>query len=267
MKNEMAEVIKRLEKEGADAIRGDFAEIKPNQLSAYYGIDWISQYKWDGWFVALVVQNQVGTMYSRTKKYRVNLDCKGLTDNIYIGELIENTEWSYLFHNGQWHGKLIIFDVLFRSKNYLSEMNKLADRIKVDWIKVALTDLRSPQIVYEEAVKIGFEGVVITNLLTGEKIKVKKVIEREYIIMGYLKSTSGTAIKKGGMIAGFIYGDGKKEIGRCGSMPHELKIDMYLHPKRYLGKTVVISGKQLFKSGALRHPAFNGFRDAADKKL
>lgn len=267
MKKTIQDYIKILDKEGADGIRMDFTEIRPNELHNFNAKGWVSQYKWDGWFVALVVINGKGTLYSRKNKYRENLDCKGLPDNIYMAELIENTEWSYKFQGGKYHGKLILFDVMFRRKDYLDEMYDMKKFDLPDWIQVAEYTIQSPVEAFEQAVKWGFEGIILVNIKTGERIKVKKIIEGDYVIMDFLKSDSATAIKKGGMVASLMYGDGKRIIGKCSSMPHELKIDMYRHPKKYIGRTVVISGREEFKSGALRHSAFERFRDTVDKKL
>jgi len=69
------------------------------------------------------------------------------------------------------------------------------------------------------------------------------------------------------MVRCLIYGDGKKTIGKCSSMNHELKQDMFNNKKKYLGKTIKVSGKERFKSGALRHPSFICFRDVKDKVI
>ena len=267
MKNAMQDYIKILDKEGADGIRMNFTEIRPNQLHTLDSKEYAAQYKWDGWFVALVAINGVGTLYSRKNKYREGLDCKGLPDNIYSAELIENTEWSYKFASGKAHGKIIILDMLFKPKGYLEEMVKLGNTILPKGYAVCGYREGNLVDIYKDAIRFGFEGLVLINLKTGERIKVKKVIEGDYVIMGFEISDSATAIKKGGMVRSLMYGDGKRIFGKCSSMPHEMKIDMYRHPKKYIGLTAVISGRERFKSGALRHPAFEGFRDKLDKKI
>lgn len=276
MKNQVwdvaiADIVKILNREGADGIRMNFDELRPNDLRSLNWQEWVEQWKWDGWFVAVVVKDGIGTMYSRKNKYRTGLDCKGLPDNVYLAELIENTEWSYKFENGKYHGKLIILDMLFKNKSYLDELDILrAEKIRgklPDYIQITCVVQGNIEDIFKRAVALGFEGIVLVNINTGERIKVKKVIEGDYVIMGFLESDSNTAAKKGGMVASLQYGDGKRIIGKCSSMPHEMKIDMYRHPKKYIGRTVVISGREKFRSGALRHSAFERFRDEADKRI
>jgi len=257
----MEEMIEKLEKEGADAIRFECEEIPPDDIGEFAEDGWIAEPKWDGWFVALAVKDRKGVMYSRAKKYREGIDCSGLDDGIYVGELIENTEWSFKFQNGKYHGKLVLFDIISRDGSYLERLQRLREKKRPDWILVVDVLPEISKEVFEKVVSEGFEGLVLVDLNSGKRIKVKKVIEDDFVIMGFIESNSATAKAVGGMVQAIEYGDGKKVIGQCGSMPHWLKIDMYKNPQKYLGRVVTIRGKERFKSGALRHPAFVCFRD------
>ena len=269
--------IEQLEKGGSDAIRSDFREVSPDNIHTLEAQEekvWIVQAKWDGWFVALVVENGNGTMYSRKKRYRENLDCGNMPDGIYLGELIENTQWSYQFKNGAFHGKLMLFDIYDYDGDYIDAYQHLVRLLTtfpewVDVVRLEKVEDCGIEGAFKKLVAEGYEGVIVTDVsLTvthGCKVKIKRVIEDDFEIMGFEESTSDTAKKHGGMVAAIIYGKDGKRLGRCGSMPHDLKIDMYKNPDKYLGKVVVIRGKERFKSGALRHPAFDRFRDEADK--
>ena len=254
------EAIAILEKSGAEGLRMDFDEVQPDELSKFTTAEgWRAQVKWDGWFVALVVKDGKGTMYSRKTKYREGLDCSGLKDNIYFAELIENTQWSYKFRDGQYHGKLVLFDALEKDKGYKEFLEDLR-RVKLpDWILVVEDGLGEPKQVFEEAVKQGFEGVILIN--NGSRIKVKKIIEDDYTILDIQMSDSVTAKRVGGMAKAIVYGKEGKVLGQVGSMPHQLKIAMFQNPKSYIGRVVTVRGKERFKSGALRHPAFVCLRE------
>jgi len=50
-------------------------------------------------------------------------------------------------------------------------------------------------------------------------------------------------------------------------MTSNLRIDMFNNPNKYIGRVVEIRGKKMFKSGLLRHPAFNKFREDKQSKM
>ena len=80
-----------LEKHGANGLRDllyKFKDYNPDDLYLLNPEDFVMQPKWDGWFTATLVENGIGTMYSRTKRYRENLYCEGLKEEVYFGELI-----------------------------------------------------------------------------------------------------------------------------------------------------------------------------------
>lgn len=259
---DLKEALNILEKEGAEGLRMDFDEVAPEEVGKFTRADgWRAQPKWDGWFVALVVENGKGVIYSRKTRYREGLDCTGLKDNIYFAELIENTQWSYKFKEGAYHGKLVIFDALNKDVPYNDFLNRLKATIRPDWILVAHYLHEEPKEAFATAVDVGYEGIILLKIDGTMRLKVKKVIEDDYTILGIENSTSDTSIRLGGMAKALIYGKDGKELGRCGSMPHELKVSMFLHPEAFIGRMVTVRGKERFKSGALRHPAFVCLRE------
>lgn len=263
----LKEAKKILNQKGADGLRDllyNFKEILPDDLHTLNPEDYTIQSKWDGWFTATLVENGKGTMYSRNKRYKENLDCKGLNDNIYFGELIENTQWSFNFKNGTYHGKLIIFDILIKDKGLIDFIS--IDNCKLNWIETIITkDSNNLKKTFDRIISEGFEGIILINKKTGERIKVKKIIEDDFEILGFEISDSETAKRVKGMIKNFIYGKDGKKIGKCCGMPEKLKIDMFHNPDKYIGRIVKISGKEQFSSGALRHPNFVCIRSMLDK--
>jgi hypothetical protein len=51
------------------------------------------------------------------------------------------------------------------------------------------------------------------------------------------------------------------QVMRVGQMPFSIRLELTLHPKKYLGKVVEIKGFERFQSGALRHASFIKFRN------
>jgi len=167
-------ILESLEKKGAEFMRYKFKEMLPTELNNDY-CNMLLQPKWDGWFMALYVKNGIGTLYSRTCKYREGLDCNGLKDNIYLGELIENTQWSYNFEKGKYHGKFIIFD----SVNESEFRNELLPK----WVEIIVSIPMNPLDAYNDCINMGFEGMVMVDYHNNIRIKVKKIIEDDFVIM------------------------------------------------------------------------------------
>lgn len=254
-----------LKKQGADGIRNDIEDVSPDLLKNYtLDHHWVSQYKYDGWFVALYVKDGKGIMFSRKNTYRKDVDCTGLPDNIYFGELLENTQWSYRFKNGALHGKFIVFDQVIKPEGYIISLERLRKANQCSWVAVVDTiSDKEPIDAFADAINQGFEGIILYR--DGVRVKIKKVIEDDFVIMGFDISNSKTAGIKGGLVRAFHFGRDGKEIGKCGTMAENIRKAMFEHPEQFLGKTCVIRGKERFSSGALRHPSLVCIRDPQDK--
>lgn len=253
-----------LDKYGADGIRGevfDFSEVDEAELP---GIEGIPVPKWDGWFTAIVVEGEVGTMYSRGKRYREGLVCKGMEDGLWCGELIENTSWSYKFQGGKFHDKWVAY--------YCSANPCATPELKLKWLqKHAYPDWAmpvnpmwgvKPDKAFAMCVKDDWEGIVVYRA-DGTLVKCKKRFERDFVIMGFEQSEAPSY--KGKMVKAIVYGDGKKEIGKVGSMDQELRTKFFQEPEKYIGTVFTAGGKGIFESGAMRHPWFVCLREDRPK--
>lgn len=98
--------------------------------------------------------------------------------------------------------------------------------------------------------------------------RMKKVLTMDYVVVGFNPSTAKT--KAGKMVqsiqAGLIVNGVMKVVANIGGLDHALSSDMFKDPGKYLGRVFEAEGKDLFESGALRHPNFLRFRDDKDPK-
>ena len=135
---------------------------------------------------------------------------------------------------------------------------------------------------FKQYIKQGYEGIVIKDIdkdfSSEEWLKQKKVLTDEFIIMGYEFGNAdwhwikNYQIPKTGVVGNIICGLWKDDklvrVMRVGQMPFSVRLELTLHPKKYLGRVVEIKGFERFQSGALRHASFIRFRnDISAKQL
>jgi hypothetical protein len=107
------------------------------------------------------------------------------------------------------------------------------------------------------------EGVVLkesTSCFGDPWVRIKPIYDVDYVVMGFNQSEA--AKYKGRMIKSIkagLYIDGKiTHVCNVGGMSEKERSHMYQFPNAYLGNVITASGKDVFKSGALRHPNFVG---------
>lgn len=101
----------------------------------------------------------------------------------------------------------------------------------------------------------------------------KKVVTMDYVIMGFNQSDApkyvGRMVKS---IIGGLYINGvlAEVIDVGGGLNESTRTDMFKNPKRYVKQVMECEGKDVFASGALRHPSFRRLRpdkQASDCRL
>jgi len=147
---------------------------------------------------------------------------------------------------------------------------------------------------YKQVVSAGGEGIILKDLTSkyeqGERpntwIKVKKMITSDVVIMGFepaekwyaepgKRGHDGVLYKDGkttkyydkGWIGGIKYGKYKggvlTYIGECSGMTDEVREDMTLHPKKYIGKVMEINAQFRFVKDGVK----GGYRHAVYMKM
>ncbi len=159
-----------------------------------------------------------------------------------------------------------------------SRLNKLLIKLQekhLQSIEYKIIRAQKIPVVFRQYIKQGYEGIVIKDIdkdfSSEEWWKQKKVLTDEFIIIGYeFSNTEWEYIKnykipKKGVVGNIICGlwkDNKLvKVMRVGQMPFSVRLELTLHPKKYLGRVVEIKGFERFESGALRHASFIRFRN------
>jgi len=171
--------------------------------------------------------------------------------------------------------KLIVFDYEIeglplheRLAKALSLVFRL-QQIGIDWVDfiegdVAFDCEHSVDVIkeYLSGDRVGkVEGVVLkqADSMFGDTwVRIKPIYDMDYVVLGFNQSDSdkyrGRMIKS---IRAGIYINGElTEVCQVGGMNEAERSDMYQNPDKYIGKVFTATGKDIFKSGALRHPNY-----------
>ena len=198
------------------------------------------------------------------------LDCAELSGTIHRKELKgDNTKV-----------KLFVFDCLQiadkkitdRSLRYrLSELLQISHKLQSEHIVIlpySTTPLQKRKL-YDKVIATGGEGIMLKRLdapyMEGERpsnswYKAKKSATYDCVITGFSKGNGKYNNQIGAVIFG-QYVQGKLiELGQTSGMTDDIRQDMSINPKKYLGKVVTIKGMERLKSGAIRHPQYGGLR-------
>ena len=94
----------------------------------------------------------------------------------------------------------------------------------------------------------------------------KRVHERDFVLVDFEEPKVEAHVGRlvGSAVIGH-YVDGELvTIGKVSAgFDHEIRREMFLDPEAFIGRVMKVRGHGVFKSGAMRHPVFNGWH--ADK--
>lgn len=216
----------------------------------------------------------------------------GLEGTVLDGEILalgkDSAELSGLVHRKDVDSdntkvKLFVFDILSFSgkkitdrplRHRLSELLQISPKLQSEHIAILpySTTPAQKRKLYDKVIATGGEGIMLKNLdasyIEGERpshtwYKAKKSATYDCVITGFSTgkgkyNTQIGAVKFGQYVEGKLI-----ELGQASGMSDDIRRDMSINPKKYLGKVVTIKGMERLKSGAIRHPQFGGMR--ADK--
>jgi ATP-dependent DNA ligase len=123
--------------------------------------------------------------------------------------------------------------------------------------------------LYESVLASGGEGIMLKRLdaeyIEGERpsnnwYKAKKSATYDCVVMGFSLGKGKYNSQVGAVKFGQYVGGKLLELGQASGMSDDIRRDMSVNPKKYLGKVVTIKGMERLKSGAIRHPQFGGIR-------
>jgi ATP-dependent DNA ligase len=124
---------------------------------------------------------------------------------------------------------------------------------------------QAPELWEEYIVKHGWEGLVFIKE-DGSLGRCKKLVTMDYVVLDVATSDSDSYAGQARALIGGLYENGElvKKVSISGLTEFQ-RGDFMRRKKELIGRVFEAEGRELFKSGALRHPSFLRFRD--DKML
>lgn len=279
--------------------QGCAGSIHPDKIKEFDFVPqrYIAEEKYDGIWCAVVFDGsgEVSLM-SRTLKEKDNEQLRSLREylktalnlknSVLVGELAFSSQKGTEYAKKYGHHKIDLFDIsvldgkelydkrLLKRKEILYTLVSKLDAKWVDtaWFKIVVSAAKVREL-YVAVVEAGGEGLIIkdlddTDYRRGGKspywYKIKKVVDMDYVIMGFTESNSVDYRTKGfvGGIIGGLYVNGEL-VQKCviGSMTDYWRAEFYKHPSIYVHKVMTCNGFEVFRSGALRHSSFAGLHD------
>jgi len=103
-----------------------------------------------------------------------------------------------------------------------------------------------------------YEGFVLKDPITQSFYKFKRTWTVDYVIMGFNGSESLTYKESGvaSIQCGLYVGGKLAHVGNAGGLTDEERFAFHEGDAFFIGKVIEVSGKQIFDSGAVRHPNF-----------
>ena len=226
-----------------------------------------------------------GTVTSRNDTTLGRIDLKTDEDFVLVGEYLIRTPWSV--ETGR-TGTFLAFDILVDRGEDVSGLPLLERKYRtarvvgslgpavnaLPWYLLCSPSDRS--IIYRTVDDMwrefvtggGWEGLVFKSAgAYGEGWgRMKRVHERDFVLVDFEEPKVEAHVGRlvGSAVIGH-YVDGELvTIGKVSAgFDHEIRREMFLDPDAFIGRVMKVRGHGVFKSGAMRHPVFNGWH--ADK--
>ena len=247
--------------------------------------NYFAQSKCDGIFVSVESDGKKNTILSRNnkeKEYPLPILPKG---TLITGELGYGSEESTKRLEEIGHEFMDVYDILMlngKSTAGFPDWERF-QMLKIFISKLPKKDQKFFIVVpcytkdFVKHYRKEHEGLVLKSMSPDSEykagttntdwIKAKHEYDFDMILMDYEISTAETKTKvpmAKNLIVG-QYVDGKlKEMTKVGSLPLDLCVDVVKNWSDYMGRVLTVHGYKRFKSGAVRHPSFAGWRDDKD---
>lgn len=236
------------------------------------------QLKYDGWWDRVEILDGVVQHYSQTGRLFKEHTCSDRSFRAtLIGEHMMGTQWSQ--EPGRL-GKTYLFDCWRWGETELREIN-YRDRYRIARLAPAsLSELFEPVTTYRidhwkelwdvQVVGGAYEGLVYrkgSDDVTGIVYREKLTLTSDYTCLGFVQGQGKFANTLGAILIGDVFGvpiltdSGDQATVSGGTMTDEERLKVWDNQPFYLGKIFEASGKARFKSGLLRHPNFERWRN------
>ena len=268
----------------ADVARPPFEDLEPGATPGTYDV---VELKADGRFAIVIVRNGTATAWSRHGKQSGSpRTISKLADGIYLGEHIFGTNWA---KRSGLDDSLWLFDLVelcgedmrsnpLETRRYLlkdafskagASVSDMRVRIAAQYAVWDWSWLWTSKVYMPPEGKLRWEGLIFKRKSDayGECWgRMKKTVTQDYVCMGRNPGGGRYAGVAAASIIGGLYVNGKL-APKCSVMGinDQLRYDIWEHPEKYIGRVFEAEGKELFATGALRHPNFKRWRDDKPK--
>jgi len=223
------------------------------------------QMKYDGFWVMLhIIDGEMRVVSSGAEVRKViNIPDDGFDDTILIAEWIFGTEWAGKkklegMKEFQVHDCIRVAGKDIEDLPYYAryDIMRQAMRAPVSWQAIRTYPIRELDDVWA---RDGWEGVVFKNMYSGYGSPVgrcKHTFTMDYVFMGCNDGNGKYAGIASDLIGG-LYIDGVlTPVCKVGGLSNEQRQEFWDNRESLKGSVFEAYGKGVFKSGALRHPAF-----------
>ena len=241
--------------------------------AATLGDDWICQPKIDGvWAVATHAGDGVAIITGRRGREIGRVDVGAVLPFVLVGEWIGERQRFYAFdllRAGPLCYKAQGFEVRARRAKRLCRMRGgcLKGHDQIVWVPTSPGRDAVRLFNLTEARPLFYDGIVMKrraaayNTLLGFHLKVKHSVTVDYVVTGILYTQGGTRDGEANGVQGALYLNGILcDTCKIPNLPHKWRRKMQDNPDAFIGRVVEARGQRVFKSGALRHPAFVRWR-------
>jgi hypothetical protein len=241
------------------------------------------QLKYDGWMTLVVIKDNFATVISSGGAIRHGFPIQSVNIK-FLCEWIHGTAWSQL---SMFKDKFIIFDFIQRFEDSVENL-PYKDRMTIvrNWLgfganqrDVFMSCISLPSENWEDLWKLRmectdqqkFEGLVFkrssdpfsSNML---QARMKRQSSMNYVVMDFKEGNGRLHGSLGALVGGlYVNSELMKICTVGGGFDDSLRDEIWNNRSQYIGEVFEAVGKQLFPSGALRHPAFVQFRKDVSK--
>jgi ATP-dependent DNA ligase len=229
----------------------------------------VTELKYDGWWGRLVVEREVGKVYSRQGQLKHEAKIE-MPNCVVIGEFLKGTQrvvsgtegksdFLMAFDCLEWDGSLVADRKWTRRKRVVNSMQQYTDGGQ--WVcPVESYGIEDAGELWNRHVDNGnAEGLVYrksTDPYVGSTLyRRKKQFTVDYVVTGVYEGQGKHKGRLGGVTAGlFVNGKLKEKVKVGGGFNDSEREAIWQSPRLYIGRVLEVTGWQVFESGAVRHP-------------
>lgn len=237
--------------------------------AATLGKGWVCQLKIDGVW-ALATHNGRGVVVITGRRGRelaqIRIPARAPAF-VLVGEWMADHDRFYVFDLISERGTLRTgesFETRARHARFICAAYRVS---AIGWVKYESHDKTRRSFEASKGIRIS-DGIVMKRLgaayneIGCQHYKVKHSVTMDYVVTRIIYTKGGTRDGEANGVQGALYLDGTLyDVCKIPNLPYKWRRKMQADPSAFVGRVVEARGQKVFPSGALRHPAFNRWRD------